>query len=426
MAAYPTGVAPNKNHLRIWFMFEGKRCWEALGVPDTPKNRKMAGELRSNIVYRIKTGTFDYRIQFPDSQRFKTDSSSKELITLHELSNTWLKLKVPDWARSSYVVTERRVRTTVQLLGERTDIRSIKQQDLLNLRMDLLTGSYFTGRNRNIEKKGRTAATVNSSMADLKAIFDFAIGNGYITSSPMNGIKPLKKSVKRPDPISREEFPRLIAACATRQNANMWTIAILTGLRHGELCALAWEDIDLVAKRLTVSRNLTQQGLFTPPKTEAGKRTVNLSDAAVSAFKEQMQITRMFPQTTFTFNTREFGEKHQDAKTFVFNPSVNSINGKSGSFYSVESIAQIWTSALRKAGLRHRKAYQSRHTFACWLLSAGANPNYVAAQMGHSDSQMVHRVYGAWMTENDADQLNLINRKLSDLVLHTCSTKAVV
>lgn len=72
MSGYPTGVAPNKNHLRIWFMYEGQRRWQAIGVPDTPKNMKMAGELRSNIVYRIKTGTFDYRREFPDSPYLRT------------------------------------------------------------------------------------------------------------------------------------------------------------------------------------------------------------------------------------------------------------------------------------------------------------------------------------------------------------------
>lgn len=425
MSKYPTGVAPNKNHLRIWFMFEGVRCWEALGVPDTPKNRKIAGELRSNTVYRIKTGTFDYRSQFPDSPRFKNEISNS-LITLRKVADTWLKLKAPDWANSSYIATERRVRLTIEKMGEFVDIKTIKQQDLLNLRVEMLTGSYFTGRAMNIEKKGRTAATVNSNMADLKAIFEFAHGNGYIASNPMAGIKPLKKSTKRPDPITRDEFPRLIQACATRQNANMWTIAILTGLRHGELCALAWEDIDLVARTLTVSRSLTHHGLFTPPKTESGKRTICLLDTAVIALREQMQLTRMFPQSSFEFHTREYGEKFIDEKTFVFNPSINAVNGKTGSHYSTQSLGQIWNAALRKAGLRHRKAYQSRHTYACWSLAAGANPNYVATQMGHSDAQMVYRVYGAWMAENNSEQVTLINDRLSDLVLHTCSDKAAM
>lgn len=297
------------------------------------------------------------------------------------------------------------------------------QKDILNLRIELLNGSYFTGRKMNIEKKGRTAATVNANMADLKGIFAFAHGNGYIEANPMAGIKPLKKSSKRPDPITREEYPRLIAACFTRQTANMWSLAILTGLRHGEICALAWEDVDLEAKKLVVSRNLTPQGLFTPPKTEAGNRVIYLIDAAVDILRDQREITRMYPQTSFTFHTREYGERIKEQKTFVFNPSVNAVNGRSGAYYSTESLGQIWTGALRRAGLRHRKAYQSRHTFACWALSAGANPNYVASQMGHSDAQMVYRVYGAWMSENNTDQLSLINTKMSDLVLHTCSTK---
>lgn len=206
------------------------------------------------------------------------------------------------------------------------DIRSVMQKDILNLRIELLNGSYFTGRKMNIEKKGRTAATVNSSMADLKAIFAFAHGNGYIEANPMTGIKPLKKSNKRPDPITREEYPRLIAACSTRQTANMWSLAILTGLRHGEICALAWEDVDLEAKTLTVSRNLTPQGLFTPPKTEAGNRVICLIDAAVDILRDQRELTRMYPQTSFSFHTREYGERIEEQKTFVFNPGVNAVN----------------------------------------------------------------------------------------------------
>lgn len=427
MIKYPTGVAPNKNHLRIWFMFEGKRRWEALGVLDTPKNRKMAGELRDNIVYRIKTGTFDYRSQFPSSPLFRSDQNSDKPVTIREVADLWLDLKKPELANSTFTVTKRRVRVTLEKLGETVSIRSIRPQDLLALRVELLTGSYFVGRKMNIKKTGRTAATVNSCMADLKGLFAFAHGNGYVDANPMSQINPLKKSSKKPDPITRDEFPRLINGCKTRQTANLWTIAILTGLRHGELCALAWEDIDMVAKTITVTRSLTSQGLFTPPKTEAGNnRVISLVDAAVTALRDQMELTRMLSPTPFEFNTREYGEILKDVKTFVFNPTVNSSYGKPGSYYGADSLGQIWNAALKRAGLRHRKAYQSRHTYACWSLSAGANPNFVASQMGHADAQMVYRVYGTWMTENNSDQLTLMNTKLNDFVLHTCYGKKAV
>ncbi|AIR66999.1 integrase [Cedecea neteri] len=68
---------------------------------------------------------------------------------------------------------------------------------------------------------------------------------------------------------------------------------------------------------------------------------------------------------------------------------------------------------MGKAGLRYRKAYQSRHTYACWSLTAGANPNFIASQMGHANAQMVYQVYGKWMTDNDREQLAILNQKLS-------------
>lgn len=69
---------------------------------------------------------------------------------------------------------------------------------------------------------------------------------------------------------------------------------------------------------------------------------------------------------------------------------------------------------MRRAGIRYRRAYQSRHTYACWSLAAGANPNFIAKQMGHTDAQMVYRVYGSWMAENNQDQVLILNQKLSE------------
>ncbi|EIR8436329.1 site-specific integrase, partial [Escherichia coli] len=60
-----------------------------------------------------------------------------------------------------------------------------------------------------------------------------------------------------------------------------------------------------------------------------------------------------------------------------------------------------------------RKAYQSRHTYACWALSAGANPTFIASQMGHSSASMVYNVYGAWMPECSVTQVAMLNNILN-------------
>jgi len=58
-------------------------------------------------------------------------------------------------------------------------------------------------------------------------------------------------------------------------------------------------------------------------------------------------------------------------------------------------------------------------------LSAGANPNFIASQMGHANAQRVYQVYGSWMKENDEAQRSLLNEKLNEFVPSMPHTKAI-
>lgn len=63
-----------------------------------------------------------------------------------------------------------------------------------------------------------------------------------------------------------------------------------------------------------------------------------------------------------------------------------------------EPIYKGWKEIVKLAGVRYRNPYQTRHTFASNLLMLGANPLYVASQMGHADTTIVMRTYGKWVT----------------------------
>ncbi len=101
---------------------------------------------------------------------------------------------------------------------------------------------------------------------------------------------------------------RVCQTCTRFLSLRMKTVIVYTGLRHSELCALAWEDIDLIRGTITVRRNLTNQGDFTPPKTDAGVRTVFLVDSAIRALKDQPEITRMRPPAVITLLLCEYGK----------------------------------------------------------------------------------------------------------------------
>jgi len=88
-------------------------------------------------------------------------------------------------------------------------------------------------------------------------------------------------------------------------------------------------------------------------------------------------------------------------------------NGVQKPGYSLKSIGALWEDVIKHAGIRRRNPYHTRHTFACWLLSAGANPSFIANQMGHANAQMVYTIYATWIEEMNGEQIDMLNSRLA-------------
>lgn len=64
-----------------------------------------------------------------------------------------------------------------------------------------------------------------------------------------------------------------------------------------------------------------------------------------------------------------------------------------------------WAGIQRRAGIRQRRPYQTRHTYACWCLTARGNLAFIAKQMGHKDFTMLVEVYAKWMDDESPTEL---------------------
>lgn len=174
------------------------------------------------------------------------------------------------------------------------------------------------------------------------------------------------------DPFSQAEVKAILDACAG-QIRNLFQFAFWTGLRTSELIALRWDDVDLVNRMLTVRRAQVRKR-EKAPKTKAGRRTVSLLQPAVDALLAQRQHTQLAGEHVF------------------HNPRTGEAWLHDGPIRKT-----AWKPALKEAGVRYRHPYQTRHTFASTLLSAGENPVWVATMMGHKDWAMIIKVYGRWI-----------------------------
>ena len=147
-------------------------------------------------------------------------------------------------------------------------------------------------------------------------------------------------------------------------------------MRPSEAIALRWGDIDFTRGLARVKRART---FGQEHETKTFKvRDVELNSRALSALAKQKQHT--FLKGEYVFE-----------------------NPVTGAPYSEERPLRraYWNPTLKALGMHERNFYQTRHTYATLNLMAGANPMWVAKQMGHANMQMILTVYSKWIEGAD-------------------------
>ncbi|MFN1671290.1 site-specific integrase [Acinetobacter baumannii] len=180
--------------------------------------------------------------------------------------------------------------------------------------------------------------------------------------------------------MSPKEVSALLAAARYEQWKNLFQFAINTGLRSSELCALRWSDIDFI-ENTTHVQSASVVGVIKKTETKACTRKVELNSEALNALNNQKQFTFVKDDVIF-----------EDPKTNKVWAGADAIRKKA------------WVPTLKKADIRYRNPYQTRHTFDTFAtrhISQGANLFWLAGQMEHKGPEMLFRHYGGYLKEYD-------------------------
>lgn len=217
--------------------------------------------------------------------------------------------------------------------------------------------------------------------------------HGVPVVDPFDGLEwPRRRGTPEPDPFTAAERDKILEFFRDRRPRWYPWLALLfwAGLRQGESTPLVRSDLDSTRGTLRVTKSFTE-GEENEPKTSRSTRTIALLPEAIAAL-------RLLP---------EQATNDPDALLFV-NPNGEIINSKEWpkhSFYPV----------LRKLGIRVRKFYATRHTFATEMIARGENRQALADYMGTSPT-MLERSYARWIgASSDPSVKTLGSRSGRDL-----------
>jgi integrase len=230
---------------------------------------------------------------------------------------------------------------------------------------------------------GRGSVTVRRITTLLGTIFASAQKDELINANPVSGAdRPVLKdsTVRVWEPDDVREF---LQRCAQHRLGIVFEVAVLTGLRRGELCGLKWADIDLAARTITVRRTrVSVRGQVheqTTTKTRAGLRTVLLSDMAVASL--------------LTWQLRQAEEAESAAEAWRTEGHVFTM--EDGRPLDPSYITRLFQ-MIRKQGesLPSLSFHGLRHVAASLLLASGADIAVVSKLLGHASIAVTSDVYG--------------------------------
>lgn len=193
-----------------------------------------------------------------------------------------------------------------------------------------------------------SSVRVNKARNLLRKILDRAVKNGWPRDNPVLEAARLREDPAEIDPMSWTEVGLLLDKGFPNEPEmrRFYTVEIFTGLRTSELLGLKWVNVGLDRRH----SHGGDQHSFTKldgehlTKTPGSARAVDLRPQAVRAIKEVQAASRL--KSEYVFCNAVGGPLDRD----------NLMN-------------RVWYPALKRAGIRERRAYQSRHTFATLALA---------------------------------------------------------
>lgn len=216
----------------------------------------------------------------------------------------------------------------------------------------------------------------------MNVMFNQAIKWEILDRNPnLKATKP-KKEKKERRYYDLEQVSKLLS-CLENESIKykvLTTLALDSGARRSEICALRWNDIDFNTNMLRIDNSLkVVKGVLDEKETKtlSSKREIMLSNATMEVLREYKEWQDNY--------IKEMG-KNWKGTDRVF-------TSKEGKYMHPDTCDKIITKIVRKYNLPPITFHGLRHTSASILIHKGINPKAVSQRLGHSSTDVTMEIY---------------------------------
>lgn len=308
--------------------------------------------------------------------------------TVREFITEWMEIKRSQVRPNTFRTYEWLVRDYV--------IPSLGNYDLKKLQPMHLQKLYS---NMACREKPASSRTIQQVHVLIHSALKRAVQWGIVVRNVADAVdKPRVESNKGKSWNIRQTMQFLEAATQSKWWIAFY-IAVMTGMRKGEILALRWDDLDLENGYAQVRQMLAfvkGQPIFQEPKTERSRRSVALPEELILLLKryriEQNEIRLMM------------GNAYHDHDLIVCRDTGAPLNPR--------NLDDAWYRLLDWTQLPKIRFHDLRHTHASLLLQQGVHPKIVSERLGHSNINITLDTYSHVLPGLQKEAADLFGKSL--------------
>jgi integrase len=360
---------------------------------------------RSNGSWRAQVDISTERFSFTGKTRKEAQDWLREMsnqvdlgmkakeakMTLADFLSEWIITKKP-------VVTPHTWRTYSQLVRDyigpslgRTKIRDLSSHQIQRFYNSCV-------------EAGVGLRTIQKTHTVLHASLNYAMKAGMIGRNPVKAAQPPKPIPKEMQFLNSKQAKRLLLTAKENKDPilALYHLAIVTGMREGELLALKWENVDLDLAILNVRFNLTRAnggGLqLKLPKTKASIRSIKLGNETLKILKEHRRLLEV---------AKDKSNGQRQDTGHIFTSSI-------GTAIDPSNLIKRFRRLLKQAGIPRIRFHDLRHTAASLMLNNGVDVLVASQRLGHAKPSITLDVYGHLMPAMQNRAADVMDKILSD------------
>lgn len=249
----------------------------------------------------------------------------------------------------------------------------------------------------SLVRQGKSTSTINGAKQVLGAVLGHAYRHGRIQSNPASLVSRIPRREDAPtqvqEPWTKQEAIDALRASQGTPVDLFIHLALIFGLRRGEILGLRWGDFDFENAVLSIRRTLKEQRILNSdgtakvevqtdaPKTKSSIRKLHLTPIVLSSVQRH----------------RALQSEQKASAGALWVESGNVFTSSLGTNIHPSNFGRQYRKFLAEQGIRQIRIHDMRHSAAVLGLEAGVRLEAVSQGLGHSRIDITKAVYAPYV-----------------------------